>query len=298
MKRLKDLILTKGKSSKEVATESSEEADRHQQVKQEVEQKKEVRYFSIVGYPRKHQAGISNNSSYNQEKIKHNRRNLFFSLILIIIFIAWIVGFFTKPDTDPQIVDVIALGRSYAYYLMSHSLYDPTTLEKKLSSISVGEARKKVEELIQDTQKHSLSESEKGKLFTELKSKGISFNVFSTLLAKQSDLELIGLARQGSSVVIQFDLVDPPVRINDEDIGFSWGEIPNKGKMYFVINMRYELISDKRLRVFILNKIFNLPGVNYFLDYSDTVGRWVVYDFEYNYDLKEYYDWLVNDYKP
>jgi hypothetical protein len=69
-------------------------------------------------------------------------------------------------------------------------------------------------------------------------------------------------------------------------------EIPEKGKMLFSIATRYYNPEDTKLFGKLIRKIANLPLLNKILGRFGTTGKWVVFDYNYKYNLNDYLEWI------
>ena len=117
--------------------------------------------------------------------------------------------------------------------------------------------------------------------------KGIRYNRISFPLQSRDDakhLELVALERIESFIVMTFAY--------KSFIG-EIAEMPGKGKMLFSVAVRYYQPIDDRFLPKLFRKIANLPLIGNFAGQLGTTGRWVVYDYEYKYTLRDYYEWVL-----
>lgn len=223
---------------------------------------------------------------------------------LIFLYGLYHYDFFNQPDfTKSKIEDAIKLGQIYSYALLTNQLNITTFDGRTLLEASSGNAKEKFHKL-------SIDASWMAKAANEFEKKGesrLTKAIHSkNSLVNQYDLELDGLVRNGSYVDLRFSYYEFPISINEkEDCSLcSVIEIPGRNQMQYHIKSRYELYHDNRLGSVILDKVFNFSpiyfvstkiiypilGIN--LTYSNTRGHWVVHDFDYNYNLNDYYNWL------
>jgi len=118
--------------------------------------------------------------------------------------------------------------------------------------------------------------------------KNIIFDKISPLLEEQQKekMKLIALEKMDNFVVMTFAYTDYLDRVV---------EILGKGKMFFTVALRYWCPYDDRLIPKLVRKIANLPILCLFIGYMGTKGRWVVIDYNYKYNLNDYFHWLLKE---
>lgn len=225
-------------------------------------------------------------------------------VFLIFLYSLYHYDFFNQPNfTKPKIEDAIRLGQIYSYALLTNQLNITTFDGRTLFETSSGSAKEKFQKLNIDVSwMAKAANAFKEKAGSKLQQASHAEN----LLVNEYDLELGELIRNGSYVDLKFLYYDFPIGIKQkEECPLCYIiEISSEGPMSYRIKSRYEIYSDNRVGSVILNKIFNFApiyfvstkiihpilGIN--LTYSNTRGHWVVYDFDYNYNLNDYYNWL------
>lgn len=204
------------------------------------------------------------------------RRN---TKIISLLIVLSLIGIFIYKSPDeaywfkenPQ--DAIKIGRTYAYYLLN-------SYKQGLLKMSIDPAKTKIEK----SNFHQIAISEIRDL-TEKKK--IIAEITAPLLAEQGDedMELIILEKLESFIVMTFAYK-------------SWEkivEIPGKGKMLFSVGVRYYNPIDNRIALKLVRKIANLPLLRNFTGRMGTTGRWVVIDYNYKYNLNDYFDWVLKE---
>ena len=201
--------------------------------------------------------------------------------IIIILIVLLVIGIliYRSPDEaywlreNPQ--DAIKIGCTYAYYLLN-------SYKEGLLEMSIAPARAKIENSnfrqITMVNMHEWWILEKKKIHIE---------ITAPLFTEQKDenMELITLEKLESFIVMTFAYK-------------SWDkivEIPNKGKMLFSIAVRYFNPIDNRIVPKLVRKIANLPLLRNFTGQLGTTGRWVVFDYNYKYNLNDYFDWVSKE---
>ena len=232
---------------------------------------------------------------------KRNRIILYLIVVMIVILYGlYHYDFFNQSgSTTPKLEDAIKLGREYSYAIFTNQPKILTRHSDSLYEISVGNAKEKIQKLTGD-QNWRL---EAKRLYDENKGSAERFKHIVILGVNEYNLELNALVRYGGYVDLQFVYHEFPVVINgheeyEECTLCRSIEISDKGPMSYLITTRYELYTDDRIGAVILNKIFNFTPISFvynlllFIPYNNTRGHWVVSDYNYNYNLNDYYDWL------
>lgn len=183
-------------------------------------------------------------------------------LLLLIIGFAW------APDENQYhwINNVpessINAGKEYAYCLLIGN-------KRKLIEMSAEPAKSRILNSKLSNILLELTDLERSPLPT-----GIHF----------TDMTLIAWERLGSFVVMTFAYKD----YYDSVVAF-----PEKGKMFFTVTVRYYQPTGSRLLSKAVRKLANIPIINMFTNESGTMGRWLAVDYNYNYNLRDYYDWAM-----
>jgi len=63
--------------------------------------------------------------------------------------------------------------------------------------------------------------------------------------------------------------------------------------MLFSVGVRYYNPIDNRIALKLVRKIANLPLLRNFTGRMGTTGRWVVIDYNYKFNLNDYFDWVL-----
>lgn len=258
---------------------------------------------------------------------KEQKRNrLIFYIIIVFLAILYILiryDFFgqTKKST-PRIEDAISLSHDISYALFVDNSYR-VTHDYDLDEIFTADAREKFQVFIDQSSREEWK-TKALKLFEE--KKDIRDMIY---LPKWQDLELSILMRSmdDASVGIAFVYIDPPVVFSGSTttLQFPVAKIRDNENMSFFVELRYELYQDNRIGAVVLDKVFNFTPsravytilhtifrlVGNCLDgscrvastipsslnrpYSKTRGHWVVSDYDYSYNLKDYYNWLLEE---
>lgn len=204
------------------------------------------------------------------------RRN---TKIISILIVLSAIGVFIYKSPDEAYwlkenhQDAIKIGRTYTYYLLNG-------YKQGLLKMSIDPAKTKIEK----SNFHQIAISE---IHDQIEKKKIHIEITAPLFAEQrdEDMELIALEKLESFIVMTFAYK-------------SWDkivEIPDKGKMLFSIGVRYYNPIDKRIVPKLVRKIANLPLLRNFTGRIGTTGRWVVFDYNYKYNLNDYFDWVLKE---
>ena len=197
--------------------------------------------------------------------------------IILIISLALGILIYKSPhkaywlQVNPQ--DAIKIGRLYAFYLLNGN-------KQELLKMSFNQAKEKIEksnikEFFCDATTFSRLEEEKK----------IPSYILYPLYPEQKDMELVALESLESFIVMTF-----AYKSLDEIV-----KIPEKGRMLFSVGVRYYEPTDNRLVPKLIRKIANLPLLRNFTGNIGTTGRWVVFDFNYKYNLNNYFDWTLKE---
>lgn len=195
-------------------------------------------------------------------------------IIILIVLSAIGVFIYKSPDEayrlkeNPQ--DAIETGRAYSYYLLNNN-------KEMLLIMSANPAKAKIENLNVQSRV----------MYSQLEEKHIHIDIIAPLFAEQKDedMELITLENLQSFIVMTFAYKN----------GDKIVEIPGKGKMLFSVAVRYYKSIDDRLVPKLVRKIANLPLLHNFTGRIGTTGRWVVFDYNYKYNLNDYFDWVLKE---
>lgn len=198
-------------------------------------------------------------------------------ILILIVFLVLGILIYRSPDEaywlkeNPQ--NAIEIGRTYAYYLLKSN-------DKGLLKMSVDPAKAKIEN-------SNFSQIAWIDMHNQLEKKKLPIKITAPLLTehKDEDMELIALEKLESFIVITF-----AYKSWDEIV-----EIPDKGKMFFSVALRYYNPIDDRLVTKLVRKIANLPLLRNLTGRLGTTGRWVVFDYNYKYNLNDYFDWVLKE---
>ena len=172
---------------------------------------------------------------------------------------------------DPQ--DAIEIGRTYAYYLLNSH-------KEGLLKMSVNRAKAKIEN--SNFPRIGLVD-----MYEQLQKKQLLMDITDPFLVSESDqeMELITFEKFMSFIVMTF-----AYKCWDKIV-----EVPDKGKMLFSVAVRYYNPIDNRLVPKLIRKIANLPVLRNFTGRMGTTGHWVVLDYNYRYNLNDYYEWVLKE---
>ena len=216
------------------------------------------------------------------------RRNI----IPLVAAIAVLIGFliYNSPDDShprENIQDAIKLGRTYAYNLLISD-------KNRLSQMSFGQAKDKIDKAnLQSPLFTRATIEERSKIYRRLmEEEKMPYNFVSPLTPilfaekeNEVDLELMLFERCEVFAVMTFAYKSLE----------SIVEIPEKGKMLFSIATRYYNPEDIRLFGKLIRKVANLPLLNKIIGRFGTTGKWVVFDYNYKYNLNDYLQWITGE---
>ena len=101
-------------------------------------------------------------------------------------------------------------------------------------------------------------------------------------------MKLITLENKDDFVTITF------VYVIDNDGYYDIIELPERGKMIFTVTFAY-LPGDRNSFIWrLVRKISNIPLLNLILGKWGTSYCWLCIDYQYNYNLYDYYEWIIN----
>jgi hypothetical protein len=170
--------------------------------------------------------------------------------------------------------DAIEIGRTYALFLLNG-------YKQGLLEMSIDPAKAKIE-------KSKFREIAKTDIYYQLENKKINTEIIAPLFQgeESQDMELIMLEKLESFVVMTYAYT-------------GWDrivEIQDKGKMLFSIGVRYfNPIEDNRILPKLFRKLANLPLLRKFTGRLGTKGQWLVFDYNYKYNLSDYFDWVLKE---
>jgi hypothetical protein len=198
-------------------------------------------------------------------------------VIILIVILGIGILIYRSPDEaywlkeNPQ--NAIEIGRAYAYYLLN-------SYKQGLLKMSVDPAKAKIEN-------SNFRQIAMMDMYDQLEKKKMPVDITAPLITEQKDedMELIALEKFESFIVMTFAYK-------------SWDkivQIPDKGKMLFSVAVRYHNPIDNRLVTKLVRKIANLPLLRNLTGRIGTTGRWVVFDYNYKYNLNDYFDWVLKE---
>lgn len=206
--------------------------------------------------------------------------------LFIIIFTGILI--YRSPDEShyrDTTQEAIKTGRAYAYKLLISD-------KRALLETSFNPAKDKITGLnLKEPLFQRLSDIERVNVYDRLMEKQIPYNYISPLspiiFAKNEneiELELLMFSRYSIYIVMTFAYKSLDCMV----------AIPEKGKMLFSVAMRYYEPTDERLNSKLIRKIANLPLLKMVVGRYGTTGRWLVFDYNYKYNLNDYLEWINN----
>ncbi len=201
------------------------------------------------------------------------------AIILLLTLIILGILIYRSPDEAHWIqespFEAIETGRIYAFYLLKG-------YKKDLQNISIDPAKTKIEN--SDFSEITLSD-----ISNLMENKKINIEITSPLLVlyqqEDGDMELVMLEKLESFIAMTFAF-----KSLDKIV-----EVPVKGKMFFSIALRYYQPDDDRTIPKLIRKTANLPLLRKLTGRMGTTGRWVVFEYNYTYNLKDYFDWVLKE---
>lgn len=201
--------------------------------------------------------------------------NLKSSIIVLVLLTLGILIYLSPEDSHkmPNTSVAIETGRMYSYHLLNGN-------KKGLIKLSIEPAKTKIESL--NSKQISISE-----MINQLKEKQIPIGIGAPFFSdqKDEDMELVAFEKMDNFIVMTFAF-----KALDEIV-----EIPEKGKMLFSIAIRFYKPQDDLLSRKLVRKIANLPVINPVAGELGTTGKWVVFNYDYKYNLNDYYDWSIKE---
>ena len=179
-----------------------------------------------------------------------------------------ILIYFSPEDSHkvPNTQIAIETGRAYSYYLLNGN-------KKELLKLSIEPAKTKIE----NSNYIQISISE---IYDKLKEKQIPLGIGAPFFSdqKDEDMELVAFEKMDNFIVMTFAF-----KALDKII-----EIPEKGKMLFSIAIRYYQPQDDFVSRKLIRKIANLPVINSVAGELGRTGKWVIFNYNYQYNLIDY----------
>jgi len=206
--------------------------------------------------------------------MKKSYKNILVAVVVVIL----VILIYKSPDEPywrkENPINAIRVGRIYAYYLLN-------SYKQGLLRMSVNPAKAKIEN-------SEFKEISRVEMDEQLEKKQIHISITAPIYTEQKDEEMILMAfeRCASFVAMTFAYKG----WLDEIV-----EIPEKGKMLFSVAVRYYIPADDRVAPKLVRKTANLPLLRNFTGRIGTTGRWVVFDYNYKYNLNDYFDWLLKE---
>ena len=103
-------------------------------------------------------------------------------------------------------------------------------------------------------------------------------------------MKLIKLENKDDSVTMTFAYAIDV----DGDGYYNIIELPEKGKMMFTVTFEYLPVDGDNFIQKLIRKISNIPLLSLILGKWGTSYRWLCADYKYNYNLYDYYEWVVD----
>jgi len=206
-------------------------------------------------------------------------------IILVVVILIGILIYYSPDESHhiENIQDAIKIGRTYAYNLLISDKY-------RLIEMSISPAKEKIDSLnLQSPLFNRVTYKERADIYDCLTKEKIPYDYIAPLtpilFAKEEnevDLKLMLFERYTTFAVMTFAYKTLNGVV----------EIPEKGKMLFSIATRYYKPEDDKLIGKLIRKIANLPLLNKITGRFGTTGKWMVFDYNYKYNLNDYLEWI------
>ena len=197
---------------------------------------------------------------------------VFVVLLGILIYKSPDEAYWLEIDTK----DAIEVARTFAFNLFYGD-------KQALLKMSIDPAQSKIENSNfpkpPDSYFEIFEENSPGTLLFD-----IDANLFKAFYKpEKKDMELLKFEKLESFIVMTFGY---------KGFGGEIVEIPGAGRMLFAVGVRFYKPIDNRILPKLVRKVANLPLLRKFTGRMGTVGRWVVFDYKYTYNLRDYIDWV------
>jgi len=208
--------------------------------------------------------------------------------IIVTVIVCCVIGFliYQSPDEshwhEANLQDAITTGQDYAWNLLQGN-------KQQLLKISVEPAKGKVQSsdyrIVADseiTEQLSKKDFDLESLYE--KHELGKYEFIAPLFAEINDMELVALDRKDDFIAMTFYLKTI----------YGIVEIPGRGKMLFSVGVRYYKPVDTRIIGKLIRKVANAPLLRGFMAKMGTTGHWVIFDYHYNYDKRDYLKWILD----
>jgi len=118
----------------------------------------------------------------------------------------------------------------------------------------------------------------------------------------KASLDLMAFERTGNEklavVTFVYKFNDGSSEYPDWNIAYIPGRGPlliTVGLQYFDSDWAFTFVRGEQQSYILLRKVLNLPLIRKFTESKGLTGKWVVDMVNYNYDLNDYFDWVIED---